>query len=346
MQSIQSILRTGYVVDPRYRDHEVPPGHPERPERLSALLDLMNGYSREGLVKVEPRSATVDEILSNHSPGYVEQVRASALGPHVAFGLDTHAFSHSWETALLAAGGLLELLDRIVAGDIDNGFAMVRPPGHHAETDRAMGFCFFNNVAIGARYLRARHGLERILIMDWDVHHGNGTQRSFFADGAVLYVSIHQYPHYPGTGAADEVGIEGGAGYTVNLPFPGGYGDDEYLEAFRQIVEPISRQFDPDFVLISAGFDAHRLDPLSQMQLTTSGFASMTRSLVSIARDHAGGRCAAVLEGGYYLKALTESVARVLDEFGGEGANSGSHAGGAAVGFDSVRQAHEKFWTL
>lgn len=344
--SIRDMLRTGYVIDPRYRNHEIPPGHPERPERIAVLLDLMGRYDRGGLVQIEPRPATIDEILLNHDRGYIEEVRASAGGPHVAFDLDTHAFARSYETALLSTGGLLELLDRIMAGEIDNGFALVRPPGHHAETGRAMGFCFFNNVAIGARYLKDRYDLERLLVVDWDVHHGNGTQRSFYDDGSVLYISTHQYPHYPGTGAAGEVGVGEGAGFTVNIPFPGGFGDGEYVEAFRRIVAPISRQFDPHFVLISAGFDGHRLDPLSDMRLTTAGFSSMARILLTIAANHARGRCAAVLEGGYNLDALEESVTCVLDEFGGEGTEPETHGGEATEVIDTVRRCHEGFWTL
>ncbi len=341
------MLRTGYVCDSRYENHEVPPGHPERPERVGALLDLMRRYSRSGLAKVEPRAATIDEVSSNHDRRYVEDVRATAGEPYVVFDGDTQAYSESYETTLLAAGGVIELVDHIMAGKIDNGFAMVRPPGHHAEADRAMGFCFFNNVAIGARYLMSKHGLDRVLIVDWDVHHGNGTQRSFYADPRVLYVSLHQYPHYPGTGATNEVGAAGGAGYTVNIPFPGGYGDEEYAAAFRRIIVPVGRQFAPQFVLISAGFDGHLRDPLSQMRLTKDGFAAMTRSLLSVARDHAAGRCAAVLEGGYDLGALQEAVASVLDELGGERLDEELPQGsGAEAILDAVTRAQRRFWEL
>jgi acetoin utilization deacetylase AcuC-like enzyme len=341
------MLRTGYVCDPRYQNHEVPPGHPERPERIEALLDLMRRYSRDGLVKVEPRPATVDEISSNHDRNYVQEVRATAGEACVFFDGDTQAYSESYETALLAAGGVLELADQIMAGKVDNGFAMIRPPGHHAEADRAMGFCFFNNVAIGARYVISKHGLDRVLIVDWDVHHGNGTQRSFYADKSVLYVSLHQYPHYPGSGAANEVGAADGLGYTVNIPFPGGYGDEEYAAAFHWIIVPIARQFAPQFVFVSAGFDGHVRDPLSQMRLTKDGFAAMTRSLLSVARDHAAGRCAVVLEGGYDLDALKESVASVLDELGGLRLDQGlARGGGAGTVLDAVTRVQKRFWKV
>ena len=341
------MLTTGYVCDPRYRNHEVPPGHPERPERITALLDLMRRYARPGIAAIAPRAATVEEIAANHDRRYVDRVRATAGKPYSVFDPDTTAYAESYETALLAAGGLLELIDHVVGGKVDNGFAMIRPPGHHAEADRAMGFCFFNNIAIGARYLRAAHGLDRILIVDWDVHHGNGTQRSFYADKSVLYLSLHQYPHYPGTGAVNEAGVADGLGYTVNIPLPGGYGDDEYATAFHRIVDPVSRQFAPQFVLISAGFDAHRSDPLSQMRLSDDGFAAMTRSLLAVARDHAGGKCVAVLEGGYDLDALPQAVSRVLDELGGENLDAGTPQGaGAELVLDAVTRIHKRFWKL
>jgi acetoin utilization deacetylase AcuC-like enzyme len=212
----------------------------------------------------------------------------------------------------------LTILEAIMTKEIDNGFALVRPPGHHAERNRAMGFCLFNSVAIGAQYLRKKFALKRVLIMDWDLHHGNGTQHSFYDDPGVLYVSTHQYPYYPGTGAAEEVGRGQGEGFTVNLPVPAGWGDTEYLELFQTIVDPICRQFEPEFVLISAGFDAHARDPLGGMEVTEAGFAAMARLLLCLARDHAQGRCAALLEGGYDLEGLQQSTRRVLDEMGGE----------------------------
>jgi acetoin utilization deacetylase AcuC-like enzyme len=341
------MFKTGYVCDPRYANHDVPPGHPERHERIEALLDLMRRYTRDGMVSIAPRAATVEEISANHDRRYVDRARATAGKPIVVFDPDTTAYSESYETALLAAGGVLALIDQVMAGKVNNGFAMVRPPGHHAEADRAMGFCFFNNVAIGARYLLREHGLERVLIVDWDVHHGNGTQRSFYADKHVLYVSLHQSPHYPGTGAVNEAGVADGLGYTVNIPLPGGYGDNEYAAAFRRIIEPVARQFAPEFVLVSAGFDAHRSDPLSQMRVTSEGFAAMARSLLDVARVPAGGKCVAVLEGGYDLDALAQSVSRVLDELGGDDLDTPRPQGsGAEAVLDAVTRVHRRFWTL
>jgi acetoin utilization deacetylase AcuC-like enzyme len=307
----------------------------------------MRRHKRDALVKIEPRAATIEEICAVHDRRYVDQVRATAGKSHTYFDADTQATSRSYETALLSAGGLLELIDQMISGKLDNGFAMVRPPGHHAEADRAMGFCFFNNVAVAARHLQSAHRLERVLIVDWDVHHGNGTQRSFYADRSVLYVSLHQYPHYPGTGAANEAGVADGLGYTVNLPLPGGCGDAEYAAAFHRVIEPVARQFEPQFVLVSAGFDAHHSDPLAQMRMTETGFAMMTRILLAVARDHAGGRFAAALEGGYDLGALASSVASVLDELGGENLDALTPEGsGADATIQAVIRVHKRFWKL
>ena len=310
-------MRTALVLDRRYEAHDPGPGHPESPQRIRAIGDALASYRRDGLVELEPRPASADDLALNHGAEHIERVGATAGVPYFAFDADTPTSARSYETARLAAGGYLALLDAIMAGEADNGFALVRPPGHHAEANRAMGFCLFNNVAIGARHLRARHGLGRVLIVDWDVHHGNGTQRSFYDDPTVLYASTHQYPFYPGTGAATEVGSAAGAGRTVNVPFPAGCGDDEFVAAFTDLIVPIAAQFRPEFVLISAGFDAHRRDPLAAMQMTEAGYRALTRAVMQVARDHAGGKVAAILEGGYDLRALGASVTAVLDELEG-----------------------------
>lgn len=309
-------MRTGVVLDRRYEAHDTGAGHPERPERIRAIRDLMDAYRREGLVAIEPRLATDAEIALNHDPAHVARVAATAGRARTAFDADTPVCAESYATAALAAGGYLRLLEAMLAGDVDNGFAFVRPPGHHAEPDRAMGFCLFNNVAIGAHWLRAR-GVGRILIVDWDVHHGNGTQESFWNDPDTLYASIHQYPFYPGTGAASEVGGGAAAGRTVNVPLPAGCGDDEYIAAFTDLVAPVARQFRPEVVLVSAGFDADHRDPLAGMQATEAGFGALARIVMRIAEESAAGRVAAVLEGGYDLAALRAAVPAVLDELGG-----------------------------
>jgi acetoin utilization deacetylase AcuC-like enzyme len=312
------MLRTGIVVDARYQDHYTGRNHPERPARIGTLLSLVQGYQRPGMKRFEPRPATPEEIALVHDPAHIGRVAATAEQNYFAFDADTPVSSQSYTTALLATGGLLTLLEATMTREVDNGFALVRPPGHHAERNRAMGFCLFNSAAIGAQYLREKFGLKRVLLMDWDLHHGNGTQHSFYDDPGILYVSTHQYPYYPGTGAAEEAGQGQGEGYTVNLPIPAGWGDVEYQELFQGVVDPICRQFDPEFVLISAGFDAHTRDPLGGMEVSEEGFAAMARLLLRIARDHAQGRCAAILEGGYDLEGLQKSVVRVLDEMAGD----------------------------
>ena len=312
------MLRTGIVVDARYQDHYTGRNHPERPARIGTLLRLVEEYQRPGVKRLDPRPATPEEIALGHDPAYIGLVAATAEKNYFAFDADTPVSAQSYATALLATGGLLTVLEAIMTRDVDNGFALVRPPGHHAERNRAMGFCLFNSAVIGAQYLREKFGLKRVLVMDWDLHHGNGTQHGFYDDPGILYVSTHQYPYYPGTGAAEEAGQGQGEGYTVNLPIPAGWGDGEYQELFQGVVDPICRQFDPEFVLISAGFDAHTRDPLGGMEVTEAGFAAMARILLRIARDHAQGRCAAILEGGYDLDGLQKSVVRVLDEMAGE----------------------------
>src|SRR5215470_8930776 len=337
-------MTTGIVLDPRFLEHDPGPGHPERPERVAVFLpDLLDS---PGLTRITPRTATPEEITLVHGEGHFANVARSAGLSRFAFDADTPVSARSFDTACLAVGGLLALLDEVVAGRLRNGFALVRPPGHHAERERAMGFCLFNNVAIGAAYLHARHGLERVLIVDWDVHHGNGTQHSFARDPGVLYVSTHRYPFYPGTGAIDEIGDREGAGFTVNIPLPGGVGDAEYLEAFRTVIEPIAAEYAPQFVLISAGFDPHRRDPLGGMAVSEPGFAAMARSLVEIAETSAGGRCVAVLEGGYDLRALHDSSHAVLDVLRGEPPPPlPPHPPSCARPIlDAVREVQRPFW--
>jgi len=341
------VVKTAVVVDRRYEDHDPGPGHPESPERIRTILDVLESYRRSDILVMQPRPATAGEIALNHDPRHIEHVAASAGRPVYSFDADTPTSPRSFVTALLAAGGYLTLLEAIMAADADNGFAFVRPPGHHAEADRAMGFCLFNNVAVGARYLRERYGVGRILVVDWDVHHGNGTQHSFYNDPDVLYVSTHQYPFYPGTGAASEVGSGAGTGRTLNVPLPAGCGDDEYLAAFETIIAPVAAQFEPAFVLVSAGFDAHHRDPLAGMNVTEAGFRAMARVLMRVACDHAQGRLAAVLEGGYDMQALRAAVPAVLDELGGArmGEALGTPCPRSGV-LDEARRVHRDYWEL
>ena len=289
--------------------HSNGPGHPERPERVAAIRDHL---ARRGLLDrlllIRPEPCPIDRIARVHERGYVESIRRACERAPVPLDPDTAVSPGSWDAALLSAGGAVAACDAVVSGKARAAFVCTRPPGHHAERDRAMGFCLFNNIAIAARYLQERHGLGRVLIVDWDVHHGNGTQHAFENDDTVFYFSTHQYPFYPGTGSARETGAGRGAGFTLNCPMPAGSGDDEYARAFRDVLSPEIDRVRPEAILISAGFDAHRADPLAGMSLTENGYAEMTSILRESADRHCGGRIISLLEGGYDLTALAASV--------------------------------------
>lgn len=313
--------RPGVVIDRDYLKHDPGPFHPERPERLKILLELAGELDIEGFQLVPPRPASREEIETCHTSDYIALVQATSKVNRYALDGDTVTSQDSFGVGLLAVGGFLRLLDAIACGDLENGFALVRPPGHHALKDRGMGFCLFNTAAIGAHYVKQRYGAKRIFIMDWDVHHGNGTQAAFYHDSSVLYMSTHQYPYYPGTGAIDEVGEGAGEGFTVNVPLPPGCGDGEYLRLFKEIVLPIGSRYRPDWILVSAGFDPHQRDPLGGMNVTERGFATMAATLLELAAEHTSGKIAFLLEGGYDLTALKSSVAGVLEQMraGGKG---------------------------
>ena len=306
------VRATTVVADPRYRDHRAPSGHPECPDRLLAVQRAIDAR-RDRLEHLEPREAQPEEILRVHARDHLDRVAEAARRAPLHLDPDTFVSPESFAVARLAAGGTIDLARRIARGHQQAGLAAVRPPGHHAEPDRAMGFCLFNNVAIAARALQADEGVERILILDWDVHHGNGTQHAFEDDPSVLYVSTHQFPYYPGTGAATEIGHGRGRGYTLNVPMPAGCGDTEYIGVFQRILVPAAQAFRPDFVLVSCGFDAHADDPLADMQLSGEGFAAMSAIVRQLAEELCGGRLAFLLEGGYALSGVREGTAAVLD---------------------------------
>ncbi|MBS0171302.1 MAG: histone deacetylase [Nitrospira sp.] len=304
--------RTGLVFDPRYLEHDMGQGHPESPNRLRAIMQRLeqSGLAAK-LTRIDPRPAEDEWVTLVHTPGYVEHLaREAPTNGRVSLDADTSMSPGSLTAAYLAAGATLAGVDAIVAGQVDHVFCAVRPPGHHAEAGRAMGFCLFNNVAIAARYAQKRHGMQRVLIVDWDVHHGNGTQHSFERDPSVLFFSTHQYPHYPGTGCATESGIGAGEGYTINVPMEAGEGDDDYRAVFQKVLIPAADAFKPDLVIVSAGFDAHRDDPLASMGLTEQGYADLTAIVAGIATRHCAGRLLSSLEGGYNLTALAASVER------------------------------------
>ena len=301
---------TGLVYAEAYLAHDTGPGHPEGPERLRAIIArLETSGLLARLRRIEPSPAPLAAISAIHTQAYAAQVkRACEEAAPFLHSLDTPVSSASYDTALLAGGGVLSAIDAVMAARVRNAFCAIRPPGHHALKDRAMGFCLFNNVAIGARYVQNRHGLKRVLIVDWDVHHGNGTQAAFYEDPSVLYFSVHRSPFYPGSGQATERGSGPGEGYTVNVPLPAGSGDPDYMTAFQTELRPRALDFKPDFILVSAGFDAHEHDPLGGMKVTASGYARMTRIVTDIADQCCSGRLVSVLEGGYDLEALPQCV--------------------------------------
>ncbi len=262
------------------------------------------------LGRIKARAATLDEIALCHGSGYIRKAqREIAAGARQLSTGDTDVGPRSWEVALQAVGGVLNAIDAVVAGEAGNAFCAVRPPGHHARPEQGMGFCIFNNIAIGARYAQRKHGIGKVLIADWDVHHGNGTQDTFYNDGSVFFFSTHQSPWYPGTGAARETGDGKGKDCTMNCPFPAGSGRGEIVGAFREKLRRAADQFKPDLVLISAGFDSRLDDPLGQFTLSDDDFADLTDILIEIAGEHSGGRLISVLEGGYSLSGLASATA-------------------------------------
>ncbi len=301
--------RVGFVFHPSFLSHDTGAGHPERPERLTAICDHLRAVGLWGkLVPLEPVLASPETLARVHPRTSIDAIEAACRSGPTALDPDTIASPGSWPAALRAVGAVTQAVDRVTQGLLDAVFCAVRPPGHHALANRAMGFCLFNNVAIGARYAQHRHGLARILIVDWDVHHGNGTQAIFEDDPSVLYFSTHQFPFYPGTGAAEERGRGAGTGFTINVPLCAGAGDAELLKAFETQLLPHALAFQPNLVLISAGFDAHRDDPLAQLNVTEAGYAALTRLVRTIAEQCCKGRIVSVLEGGYHLLALGRSV--------------------------------------
>lgn len=328
-------MTTALIYDPIFLEHHTPRNHPERPQRLEqAMLVLdalgwLNG-GREGLVQLEPRAATVEELATVHDRAYIREIEqvCKKVGEEEGKGgyrtrrisLDVYVSGKSYEAAIKAAGAPLTAIDAVMNGEIDNAYCLVRPPGHHALPDESMGFCIFNNVAVAARYAIDHYGLERVMIIDYDVHHGNGTQEMFYDDPRVLYFSIHQAPFYPGTGASDELGEGPGLGTTINVPLPAGVGFEVYEPVFRQVLAPAADRFNPQLILVSAGFDAHWKDTQPEarlvppgMFLSTAGFAQLNKVLIDLAKRLCDGRLIMVQEGGYSLDATAACVATCIN---------------------------------
>ncbi|HJN43685.1 MAG: histone deacetylase [Vicinamibacterales bacterium] len=334
------------VGSDHFIDHQTPDGHPEQPARARVMAEVSRRWSDAGGALTAPRPATLDELVRVHTPEYVDQI-ADTAGQRFRLDADTYTSADSYDVALHAAGAAITAVEHTLTEAMP-AIAFVRPPGHHAEPDRAMGFCLFNNVAVAAASARAA-GVNRVAILDYDVHHGNGTQWMFYDDPAVLYVSLHQYPFYPGTGAVTDVGRGDGIGFTLNVPLEAGASDADYDRAMREVVGPVVTAFAPELILLSAGYDAHAQDPLGGMQVSTEGFAAMTAHVQRLAETCCQGRLAAVTEGGYDLTALDACLESTLTQLG-----DGPPASGAAVIGDTnrvnsvipaVRQALAPYWS-
>lgn len=328
MTSASYAMTTAYVYD-RFELNHTFDGHPEnhrRMEHVWALLEQDGILDR--LTRLPEDVAALDPVLAVHGMKYVEQLEAvcrnletksrsggvspANLGATGWLDQDTYVLGASYEAALRGVGGLLSITDAVMTGAAANGFALVRPPGHHARPNSAKGFCLLGNVAVAARHAQRQHGAQRVLIVDFDVHHGNGTAEMFYDDSSVLFFSIHQYPHYPFSGTIEEFGRDAGEGYTVNVPFPAGVGDAGYLAALRQVLTPLAHEYSPEVIFLSAGFDGHWLDPLSEHRVSVTGYAKLVEELIALARALCGGRLICTLEGGYHLDALPHCVLSTL----------------------------------
>jgi acetoin utilization deacetylase AcuC-like enzyme len=305
-------MTTVYVTHPRYIEHEMP-GHPEHPGRIQAIWQELDASGLAARMKcVAPDMVDDEQILAVHTPQYLDILKEiSQRTSGVLFDSDTYAFPESPDIARLSAGGVVRAVDEVLSGEADNGLAVVRPPGHHALPQRGMGFCLLGNIAIAAHHALNVHGLDRVLIVDYDVHHGNGTQDMFYDDNRVLYISTHQSPYYPGSGSIEEIGTGSGRGFTVNIPLPAGCGDQNYARVYEEIVWPVAGRFDPQLILVSAGFDVHWVDPLASMALSLAGYAHLNRQLMQMAEQLCGGRIVFVTEGGYDLDALAHGVRNI-----------------------------------
>ncbi len=313
-QASPSGLPTALAYHPDALLHDAGEHHPENPQRVRAVLSRLRAARLwDKLLQLEPHPAPEAVLRLVHTPDYLAELRAATRDAPVQIDPDTRASMGSYRAVKAALGAVLGAANAVARGRARNAFALVRPPGHHAFADQGGGFCLINYVAVAARHLQREHSIERILIVDWDAHHGNGTQAIFYDDPSVLYFSIHQYPYYPGTGAATETGRGQGRGTTINVPLAAGAGDDEAIAAFRRRLVPAARSFRPQWVLISAGFDGHRADPLAHLQLTAAGYAKLTRIVMNIADKYADGALVSVLEGGYQPVALARSVAAHID---------------------------------
>ena len=352
--------KTAIFRDPLFVKHNPGFNHPESPERLRVIHEVLDKKEiRDSFLYPKFSAASHKTIGLNHSPNLIKRVAQTAGKSFDSLDPDTKTSPDSYDAAIMAVGALTTGVDLLLAGEIDNGFALVRPPGYHAEEDRSMGFCLFNNVAVAARYAINTCGLKRVMIVDWDLHHGNGTQHSFYDSDKVLYVSSHQFPYYPGTGDIYETGRGKGEGYTVNIPLPGYQGDLEYAALFNDIVVPVGREYKPELVLVSCGFDIYRGDPLGLMEVTSDGFAYLTRCMVTLAEEVCGGKVLVTLEGGYDMNGQRDGGMGVLSELLGHPLDTGystnldqqaaAKLAAARIAHPAIEQARgvaKRYWKL
>lgn len=341
-------MKTGLVYSKKYLEHDLGPGHPEKPARLRSIMDSLK-KDEELLKKVEifdPTPATVDDIELAHDCKYVKEIERLSEEEEMV-DLDTPVRSNTYELALLAAGGTIDLSQKTADKKFKNGFALVRPPGHHATKNEGGGFCYFNNIAIAARKLLKREEINKVMIFDIDAHHGNGTQDIFFGDSDVLYLSFHQSGKtiYPGTGSPSEIGSGEGKGYTVNVPFPLGSTDENYAEALKEIMIPISKQFNPDIFMVSTGLDAHSKDPLTKLKLSSDGYAMLAKTAISQAKELSAGKINFVLEGGYSIVEASRSAIKIIEKLT-EARSSSIPKGEHCEIFEVVKDNLSPYWTL
>ena len=344
--------RTAVFKHELFLEHDPGYGHVESPDRLRVIYQALDGaVIRSRLLFPDFGPASEEVLALNHTPDHIRRVKATAGKPFEALDPDTHTSPRSWEAASLAAGAVVQALTMVVRGECDNACALVRPPGHHAEADHTSGFCLFNNVAVAARYGLTHLGLQRILVVDWDIHHGNGTQHSFYDTDQVLYFSTHQYPYFPGSGALGETGRGKGEGYTVNVPLQGGQDDLAFARIFNELLVPVAREYQPECIIISAGYDIYVGDPLGTMGVTPAGFGYLTKVLVELADELCNGRVVLALEGGYSFEGLAGGVLASLAELVGEGGLAGERlesfrrASGPLRALEQAKAVAKKYWT-
>ncbi len=342
----------GIVYHPDYLIH-TDPHHPERKERLEHIWQKIDsGNLKDNYTVIQPEPADIDTISLVHELGYIESVEKACKQNVSGLDMDTYIVPESYEVALLSAGGAVRGLEEVMEGRFRRVFCLNRPPGHHAEDNRAMGFCIFNNIAIAARVAQKKYGLNRIAIVDWDVHHGNGTQHEFAADKEVLFFSVHQSPNFPGTGSIKETGRGEGEGYTINVPLPPGCGDSDYLKAFKEILVPVMQEFQPQLLMLSAGQDAYHLDPLASMKLTIRGYYEMASMLGEIADEYANGRFLSCLEGGYHLEGQAEVILQAMNALGTWNLPVPNENGDSYTGemsgrkINEVKEAQKHYWRI